>query len=78
MRLFEVENVGRLDKELNQIYIGNMKLHVNIPRYRRNELEHGREQRREGKKQHLVLPREPRKQGVEGLGVSGRMRKKEV
>jgi len=31
-----VRNVERLEKELDQIYIGNKKLHVNIPRYRRN------------------------------------------
>jgi len=43
VRFFEVGNVGRLEKELDQIYIGNLKLHVNVPRYRRNEVEYGRE-----------------------------------
>ena len=78
MRFFKVENAGRPKKELDQIYIGNMNLDVNIPKYRKTELEPGREQRWEGKNQHLVLPREPRKQGVEGPVVSGRMRRKEV
>ena len=36
VRFLEVANVVRLEKELNQICIGNMKLYVNIPRYRRN------------------------------------------
>ena len=27
----------RLERDLDQIYIGNKKLHVNVPRYRRNE-----------------------------------------
>ena len=35
VRLFDVENVFRLEKQLDQIYIGNMKLYVNIPKYRR-------------------------------------------
>jgi len=28
VRFFEVRNVGRLEKDLDQIYIGNKKLHV--------------------------------------------------
>ena len=39
VRFFEVRNVGRLEKDLDQIYIGNKKLHVNILKYRRSELE---------------------------------------
>ena len=39
VRFFEVRNVGRLGRDLDQIYIGNKKLHVNIPRYRRSEEE---------------------------------------
>jgi len=35
VRLFDVENVFRMEKQLDQIYIGNMKLYVNIPKYRR-------------------------------------------
>lgn len=35
MRFYEVVNVARLEKDLDQIYIGYMKLHVNVPRYRR-------------------------------------------
>jgi len=35
VRLFDVENVFCLEKQLDQIYIGNMKLYVNIPKYRR-------------------------------------------
>jgi len=36
-RFFEVRNVGRLERDLHHIYIGNKKLHVNILRYTRNE-----------------------------------------
>jgi len=35
VRLFDVENVFRMEKQLDQIYIGNMKLYENIPKYRR-------------------------------------------
>ena len=33
---FTVPNELRLEKELDQIYIGNMRLYVNLPKYRRN------------------------------------------
>ena len=32
---YDIKNVARLERELDQIYIGNRKLHVNIPKYRR-------------------------------------------
>ena len=41
VRFFEVSNVGRLEKKLDQIYIGHKKLHVNILRYRRDDLSKG-------------------------------------
>jgi len=78
VRFGKVGNVGRLEKELDQIYIGNLKLHVNVSRYRRNEVEYGREQRKEGMEQQLELPKETRKQSAVGLGVSETSRKKEV
>ena len=31
----DVENVANLERELVWIYIGNMKIHVNIPRYKK-------------------------------------------
>ena len=37
MKFFEVGNVSPLEKELDQIYVGNMKLFVNILKYRRAE-----------------------------------------
>jgi len=39
VRLFDVKNVGKLKKELDQIYIGNRKLFVNILKYRRHQVE---------------------------------------
>jgi len=36
VRFLEVKNVVRLEGELDRIYIGNRKLHVNIPKYRRH------------------------------------------
>ena len=35
VKLLDVKNEARLERELDQIYIGNRKLHVNIPRFRR-------------------------------------------
>ena len=60
VRFFEVGNVGRLEKELDQIYIENMKLHVNIPRYQRNELVLNKEVRRDVRNLHKEEPRDTR------------------
>ena len=38
VRFFEVRNVGRMERDLDSLYIGNMKLHVNIPKYRRRTM----------------------------------------
>ena len=37
VRFFMVPNVFKLEKELDQIFIGDMKLYVNLPKYRRSE-----------------------------------------
>jgi len=34
VRLCDVRNVGKLERDLDQIYIGSTKLFVNIPKYR--------------------------------------------
>ena len=39
MRFYPVPNKAKLEKKLDQIYIGNLKLHVNFPKYRRAEVE---------------------------------------
>ncbi|XP_068474729.1 uncharacterized protein [Phaseolus vulgaris] len=49
VRFFEVRNMGRLEKELDSLYIGNMKLYVNIPKYRRHQLEPVKEERRDSR-----------------------------
>jgi len=41
-----VANVGRLEKKLDPINIGNMKLNVNLPRYRRAEFGSNMEERK--------------------------------
>jgi len=38
VRLLDVENVSGLEREMDQAWIGKMKLYVNVPRYKRNEL----------------------------------------
>ena len=39
MRFFGVKNVGCLERDLDQLYIGNNKLFVNVPKYCRQQLE---------------------------------------
>jgi len=41
VRFYDVRNVGRLEKELDFIRIGNMKLHVNVPRYMKVNVSEG-------------------------------------
>ena len=39
VRFFDVGNVVSLEKKLDRYFIGNMKLHVNLPKYRRERIE---------------------------------------
>jgi len=47
VRFFYVRNVRWLEGELDQLIVGNRKLYVNIPRYRRSQEEYDRYGRRE-------------------------------
>jgi len=38
VRFFGVRNVASLERDLDSSFVGNMKLHVNLPRYRRDGL----------------------------------------
>jgi len=67
VRFFPVPNEVRLEKQLDQIYIGNLKLYVNLPKYRRTEVVY----KKEKPKVH-----ERDKSHVNGLG--GRLKEKEV
>jgi len=55
VRFINVVNVGRLEKELDRIYIGNMKLHVNVSRYSRDGYEEG-DQTRGGSRLNSHVP----------------------
>jgi len=46
VRFIGVRDVGRLERELDQLYVGNRKLFVNIPKYQRNQQELSRTYRR--------------------------------
>jgi len=50
VRFFDMDYVGRLERELSQSLIGSRKLYVNIPRYRRNELDQKARRQREVRK----------------------------
>jgi len=76
VRFFEVRNVGRLEKDLDQIYIGNKKLHVNVPKYRRSELE-DKGQGSENRAYHKEQGRIYRKPQEEPLVVRGQKRRTE-
>jgi len=65
VRFFEVRNVERLERELDNLYIGSMKLHVNVPKYRRHQPESAKEKRREKKATHLEEQSDPGKNKVQ-------------
>ena len=73
VRFFEVGNAARLEKELDQIFIGNVKLHVNVPRYRRHVPES-----RVYKFPPVVPHPESRRRGGEGQAEVRRERKKAI
>jgi len=77
VRFFEVRNVRRLQRDLDQIYIGNLKLHVNIPRYRRNEAD-SKGAERNPRVDQKEMGRNSRKRKVETHGVIEKKKTKEV
>jgi len=52
-----VRNVGKLKRELDQIYVGNRKLNVNIPKYRRHQEERPRVERKDVRQLNMVRPK---------------------
>jgi len=75
---FDVRNVGSMERELDQIYIGNMKLFVNIPKYRRHHLEPNRAERRESRTINTVRPRNYGKKHLEAPALNKKKRRKKV
>jgi len=55
-----------------------MKLYVNIPRYRRHELESNRVSRRENRILHKEIPKDTKKRIQEVPVLNGKMKRKEV
>jgi len=78
VRFFDVGNVVRLEKELDKIYIGNWKLYVNIPKYRRYVSNVNGEPFRAHKNSDSESMAGARKWGSEGQGGKGREKRKEV
>jgi len=77
VRFFGVRNVGRLERDFNQIYIDNKKLHVNVPRYRRSEKE-TRWLESETRSKYFEKERNPRKKNEETTVLHENKRTKEV
>ena len=75
---FEVGNAVSLEKKLDQIYIGNIKLYVNIPRYRRYESDPSGVPIRVNKNPSSVAHVGSRRWGLDGPVERGRVRRKEV
>jgi len=82
VRFFDVKNVKRLESELDQLYVGNKKLYVNIPKYRRSQLEDERNGRRDPRTTELGSFRgtgkEQHKEQLKEDGTSWRKNGKEV
>jgi len=78
VRFFEVGNVTSLEKELDQIYIGNKKLYVNIPRYQRHDSDPGKRLSMVTKNPSTMSYAGSRRWDVEGPTARERVRRKEV
>jgi len=73
-----VGNVGHMERKLDQIYIRNVKLYVNIPRYQRYELEPNKATRRDYRNLHMEVPRDTRKLHLDAHVIHRKKRRKEV
>jgi len=73
MRFFDVRNVGKLERELDQIYVGNRKLNVNVPKYRRHQEVRPRVERTDAR--HLNMER-PKFEQMKIVVTSENIRKK--
>jgi len=78
VRFFDVRNVVRLEKELDKIYIGNLKLYVNILKYRIYDPNVNGLPFRANKKPESESLAGARKWGFEWQGGKGREMRKEV
>ena len=84
VRFFDVRNVRWLESELDQIIVGNWKLYVNIPKYRRTQEENERygrrvlrnidvgKRREEGKEQQKENESNKEKNGKQTRGENGK------
>ena len=54
----------RLEGDLDRIYVGNRKLHVNIPKYQRHQYEPRREERRTQGREYIQSQKEDRARTV--------------
>jgi len=57
VRFFDVRNVGKLERELDQICVGNRKLNVNVPKYRRRQEERPRVERMDARHLNMERPK---------------------
>ena len=78
MRFIEVKNEVCLERELDQIYIGNRKLHVNISKYRRHQFGTKRGEWRAPWEQHKESQKEVRKRHPKVAEPRGKQRSKEI
>jgi len=75
---FGVRNAGRLERELDQVYIRSRKLYVNIPKYKRNSFEPSRMDRKVPRDPHIEKQMESRKRYQKVIEPSGKQSSKEM
>jgi len=78
VRFFGVSNVGGLETELDQLYIGNRKLFVNVPKYRRHQPVLTRTERRNPRAPYLVSQKDSMKHHQKDMEISGKQRNEEM
>jgi len=78
VKLLDVKNEARLERELDQIYIGNRKLHVNIPRFRRYQFEPRKVEHKTQRTQRLDSQKEARARLPLDVGSKGEQSSKGI
>jgi len=78
VRFFDVRNVKWLESELDQLYVGNRKLYVNVPKYRRQQMEAERFERKEPRKHEAGCLKDAGVEGKNNYGAQQKRNGKEV
>jgi len=77
VRFFGVRNVGRLERDLDQLYVGDRKMFVNVPKYPKQQSEPSRMEQRVPRESNRERKDETWKQDQQDTELSRKQRREE-